>query len=136
MYTLNIPDELLHRAEEIARDTSRPVEDILLNQLNGLFIHSLPPDERAELNALDALSDDTLWPIARERLPIDVSERIAVLMELNSDGSIDDAEFAELSDYVERDNRLTLRKARASALLTRRGYTVTMEIALPAKAES
>jgi hypothetical protein len=127
MYTLNIPDELLHRAEEIARDTERPVEDVLLRQLQGLLLPMLQADEYAELEAFDLLSDDMLWTIAREQLPVAIRERMSQLMDRNSDGGITDSEYTELRELVERGNRLTLRKARAAAVLTRRGLAVTLD---------
>jgi hypothetical protein len=57
------------------------------------------------------LSDDTLWTIAHEQMQKTLQERMSVLMTRNTRGTITDAENAELTELVERGNRLTLRKA-------------------------
>ncbi len=48
---------------------------------------SLPPDEQAELAALNNLSADTLWTIAAERMPPVQQERLSLLLALNKRGS-------------------------------------------------
>ena len=49
------------------------------------------------------------------------------LMAKNSLGTITEAEYNELSDLVERGQRLTLRKAHAMKLLMKRGYSITLD---------
>ncbi|MFN8420307.1 MAG: hypothetical protein U0528_13855 [Anaerolineae bacterium] len=116
---LNIPDEISARARQIAESTALSVEQILIDHLKTLSapIRALPPDEQAELDALQHLSDDALWTIAREQMPSDVDERAHVLMDKNSLGTITDDEYAELNKLVERANRLMLRKAEAVFIL-------------------
>ena len=65
----------------------------------------LPVDERAELQAMAYLSDDTLWTIAREQMQPGKQDRISLLMGKNSLGTISDGEFAELSVLVEGGQR-------------------------------
>ena len=123
-YTLNIPDDVYEQVRQIAEAQSQSVEQVMLEQLKAL-LPALPPDEEAELAALQQLSDDALWTIAREQLPLAVQAQMQTLMDKNSRGTISAAERAELAMLVERGQRLTLRKSEASALLTRRGYRVT-----------
>lgn len=126
-HTLIVPDEIYTRAEEIAHDTARPVDEVLLEQLRLLAdpLTALPPDEQAELTALRHLSDDALWTIAAEQMPETVQEQMQTLMDRNSQGTITEDEYAELEQLVNRGNRLMLRKAEASGLLIERGHPFT-----------
>jgi len=87
----------------------------------------LPDDEKSELKAMAYLSDDTLWTIAREQMPLSIQERMSVLMSRNTRGTITDAEYSELTELVERGNKLTLRKAKAMNYLMDRGYSVAFD---------
>ncbi len=125
-YTLTIPDDVMQTAQHIADATAQTVEGVLLQRLNAPF-PTLPPEEEAELAALDYLSDDALWTIARERLPKSILEHMETLMQANTDGSLSSEQHAKLENLVERGNRLTQRKAKAAALLTRHGHRVTLQ---------
>lgn len=60
-YTLTIPDDIMTRAREIAQISAKPVEQVLIDKLqSALPVPQLPPDEEAELDALQHLSDDAL----------------------------------------------------------------------------
>ncbi len=87
----------------------------------------LPEDEEAELAALGHLSDDALWTIARERMGVEQEERLQLLMDGNSLGTLSDGEFRELGQLVDRGQKLMLRKAAAAALLTQRGFSVNQQ---------
>lgn len=128
-YMLAVPEAVYDRAREIAEATSRPVDQVLLDQLKRLSVPLpiLPPDEQAELDALRQLSDDTLWTIAREQMPQDIQNRMQILMDRNSLGTITPKEYQELEQYVERGQRLMLRKAEASGILMKRGYKFTQD---------
>jgi hypothetical protein len=126
--TLTVPDYIYDRARKIAEATSQPVEQVLQQHIVDALTEPLPElasDEQAELTALYQLSDDALWTIAREQMPIDAQSRMQELMDRNSMGRITEAERQELNVLVQRGQRLMLRKAEASAILTRRGHRVT-----------
>ena len=126
-FTLTVPEEVYSRARRIADETSRPVEQILIEHLQTLSdpLPALPPEEQEELEALKHLSDDALWTFAREQMPQDIQERMQILMDKNSRGTIGDEEYEELSHNVERGNRLMVRKAEAAHILMERGYHFT-----------
>jgi hypothetical protein len=90
-------------------------------------LSALPPEERAELDALHQLSDDALWTFARDQMPPDVETRAHELMNKNTGGLITDDEQIELEKLVERADRLMLRKAEAAAILSARGYPFTQQ---------
>ncbi len=125
--TLNVPKHIYERAQRIAESTSRSLESVILQELETAFLPPLPPDEEAELNALIHLSDDALWTIAREQMPTSRQERMQVLMDGNTKGTLTSEEHAELEQLVEQGQRRMLRKGKAAALLTERGYTVSRE---------
>lgn len=126
--TLPVPDHIYERARQIAETTNEPIETVLIRQLEEAFaepLPTLPPDEQSELDALDQLSDDALWTIAREQMPPDKQARQRVLMDKNAQGTITSPEQEELARLVQQGQRLMLRKAQAAALLTERGHRIT-----------
>lgn len=128
--TLPVPDYIYDRARRIAEGTSQSIEAVLLQQLKDAFTAPLPdlaPEEQRELEALMFLSDDALWTIAREHMPVERQARLHALMAANSQGTLDEAQRAELEALVVQGQRLSVRKAQAAALLTERGYPVTLE---------
>lgn len=126
--TLTVPDYVYDRARQVAEATAQPVEQVLRQPILEAFtepLPKLPPDEAAELAALHQLSDDALRTIAREQLPADAQVRLQSLMDRNNTGTITEVEYQELEALVERGQRLMVRKAEASAILTRRGHRIT-----------
>lgn len=127
-YTLTIPEEIYSRVLQIAEEASQAVDEVMIEYLKRLsHLPQLPPDEEAELAALKQLSDDALWTIAREQMPVDSQVQMQTLMDKNSLGTITPSEYAELEILVERGQRLMVRKSEAAALLTQRGYKVTSQ---------
>lgn len=133
-YTVSIPEKLYDKARRVAEQTAQPVDEVILARLEQSFesILDLPDDEQAELRALVYLSDDALWTIAREQMSAAKQERMQILMDKNSRGTITDEEHSELGQFVEHGHRLTLRKAEAMKQLLNRGYTITLDDLNPA----
>jgi hypothetical protein len=128
--TLTVPDEVYDQALEIAEATDQPIEDVLVQYLEESFMNPLarlPRDEQSELNALQFLSEDALWTIAREQMPQQRQDRMKGLMDRNTKGTITPEEYKELEQLVEQGQRLMLRKATASGILMDRGHRVTFE---------
>ncbi|MBI3326873.1 MAG: hypothetical protein HYZ81_09245 [Nitrospinae bacterium] len=128
--TLPVPDYIYDRARQIAVGTAQSIEAVLLQQLEDAFaepLPALPPEEQRELEALAHLSDEALWTIAREHMAQERQARLHVLMDANSQGTLDQAQRAELEALVAQGQRLSVRKAQAAAMLTERGYRVTIE---------
>lgn len=125
--TLQIPEHIYERAQQVAENTDQPLEAVFLHELENAFLPPLPEDEEAELSALNYLSDEALWTIAREQMPSPRQERMQGLMDGNTKGTLSEAEYQELEHLVEQGQKLMLRKGKAAALLTERGYTVRRE---------
>jgi len=121
---LQVPDYVYDRASRIGQEIAQSVEVVLFCQLVDSFsdsLRTLPSDEQAGLATLQSLSDNTLWMIAAERTLPFQQERLSLLLALNKRGLLSDAEQVELDDLIQRGDRLTPRKAEATALLTHRG---------------
>ncbi len=125
-YILTVPDDVVYRARQLAEQSQRPVDRILIEHLRTLpvVLPTLPEDEEAELAALIHLTDDTLWTIAQEQMSSENQERLQLLMDRHLLG-LATAERDELAQLVERSERLMLRKSMAAALLAERGYSVS-----------
>lgn len=122
-YTLTVPEDVYDLAQQIADERSQPVDRVLIDYLRTLSpspLPVLPEDEEAELAALRHLSDDALWMIAREQMPIDLQEQVQDLMDRNTLGTITPDALAELEGLIERGQRLMVRKSEAMALLVGR----------------
>jgi hypothetical protein len=133
-YTISIPNSLYEKAQRLARQTSQSVDDIICTWLEDALdqpMLDLPSDERAELHAMSYLSTEALWTIAREQMHPDLQHSMSQLMDKNSQGTITEDEFRDLSELVERGLRLTLRKSQAMKLLLDRGYSLSLDILKP-----
>ena len=126
-YTLTIPSDLYKRAEKIAQITTRPVSEILLEQIR-LWSDNMPlldEGEEGELQALKYLSDDALRTIASETMSSELKATMQALMDKHHAGTISTDEHAKLSQLVERSERMMLRKSEATALLSQRGFNIS-----------
>ncbi len=134
-YTISIPNTLYEKAQRLAKQTSQSVDDVICTRLEGALdqpMLDISTDERAELQAMSYLSTDALWTIAREQIQPELQETMSKLMDKNSKGTITEDEFRELSELIERGQRLTLRKSQAMKLLLDRGYSVSLDELKPA----
>jgi hypothetical protein len=134
-YTISIPDTLYEKAQRVAKQHSQSVDKVICTRLEGALdqpMLDLPTDERDELQAMSYLSDDALWTIAREQMQPELQDSMSQLMNKNSEGTITEDEFRDLSDLVARGQRLTLRKSQAMKLLLDRGYAISLDALKPA----
>ena len=128
--TLPVPEDIYDRAQQVAAGTAQSVEAMLLQHLQAAFmapLPALPLDEQRALEALTPLSDEALWTLARAQMAQDKQARMQVLMDANSQGTLDEAQRAEWETLVAQGQRLHVRKAQAAALLTERGHRVTIQ---------
>lgn len=136
-YTITIPDSLYQKAQQIAQQKSLSVDEVIRIGLEGAFdepLIDLPDDEQAELKAMAYLSDDALFNMMREQMQRAKQERMSLLMDKNTRGTINDEEYSELAALVEDGQRLTLRKATAMNILLDRGHRVTLDDLRPEEA--
>ena len=121
--TLHLPDTVMRRAQQAAHALQRPLEEVLTTVLAASLpnIDDAPPEMQAELNRMTWLSDQELWSIARAGLPEEDQRRLRRLTELLSQRPLTEEEQTGLDALRQEYGRVTLRKARAYALLSLRG---------------
>jgi len=124
---LTLPEPLYERVKETAEVVGRSLEQVLTQSI----ALSLPPLEtdlplalRSEMASLSLLGDGELWAIARDMMDEQQQTALQVLAEAQKHRSLTPSEQSELTQLMDRAERVMLRKAEAYRLLARRGYTV------------
>jgi hypothetical protein len=117
--TINLPDALAERVGGAARAVHRPLEEVLTAMLDGVVpsLDDVPEDMRAELVEMTWWDDARLMEAADATMPEDQAR----MVELSTSGSSSPAQQEALEDLRTDYGRITLRKARATALLSIRG---------------
>ena len=115
--TLELPDALAERAGGAARAMHRPLEDVLTAMLDGALpaLADVPADMQAELLEMTWWDDATLMATADETLSEGQQLHLA---QLSATAPLSDAQREELEALRAEYGKLTLRKARAMALLS------------------
>lgn len=115
--TLNLPDELYRRAQQLAARSGREVADILTATLAA----TLPNDTNEPPKRVEQLDDREILALAESQMNERLEARMSVLLEEQQAGTLDDAEAFELSLLLYRYQEGSLRKAEALAEAVRRG---------------
>jgi hypothetical protein len=126
--TLNLPEPLLTRFEAQAQASARTVNEVVVEAL----VRSAPPaievelplPLQQELKAMENLSDEALWAIARSVMNHDKLAFYDLLLERHQDRTIT-PEGLQLLEQLRTDaDQLMARKAHAYALLKTRGHAI------------
>ena len=127
---LQIPPEILERAQQIANASNRSVEDVLLDGLTLLFgtlaDAGITPDE------LKKYTDEQLWAVVYQRLAWPQDTRLRELVALGKQGLLSDDEKAEMERLIDLVDRLMLLRSQALLLLKQRGHNVEKRLELGA----
>ena len=121
--TLSLPEAVMRRARRTAEAARRPLEDVLTATLVAALpeVEGAPADMQEELARMTWLDEQTLWAIAQSSLSARKQEQLAYLAELQTQRTLAAAKIADLESLRQEYGRITLRKARAYALLSMRG---------------
>jgi hypothetical protein len=125
--TLQLPEEIHHRLEQVAQSTHQPLESVVFQTIQGNLppsVEDAPADMRDELSALQDATDQSLWAIAKEPLPKEKWRRHQKLLHKNSSPGLKNAEREALGQLRSLTDRLVLRRSFALALLKWRGHTL------------
>ena len=118
--TLQLPETLYDRLRRRARDSHRSVEDEILVAVETAVPEDeerLPPEWARVLSDLEEMDDDELWKAARERLPIEISERLESLHFKQRDEGLTASEGETLRELLDR-SELTRRSCSKDAAMT------------------
>jgi hypothetical protein len=88
--------------------------------------NNVPDEFQIDLAALDRMEDEALWKIAQSRKTLADIERYNMLLDRHQEGTLTDAERAELTALRTEADCFMLRKAQAAALLRWRGHHVPL----------
>ena len=126
--TVTVPEDIYTQLEAQARSSARSVDDVVAQTLTrGLPPapeRDLPVAIQAELSAMEHLSDEALWAIARSTANDDKIALYDLLIERQRSGSLTTEGRKVLTQLREEADALMVRKAQAYAILDSRGYTL------------
>ena len=118
---LDLPDELVERAEYLARLSQRRVDDVLADRLSFLLPPLDVPSGQLDYSSVSDLSDDQVLALAQSQMDPVQNARLRQLQEKRERGSLSPAEQAELLSLWQIYEVGSLRKAEALAEAVRRG---------------
>ncbi len=127
---LEIPSAVYERALEIASESNRSVESVLLDGLTLLF-GSLP-DMQTMPDALKDYDDQKLWAVVHQRLAWPQDTRLRELIGLGKQGQITDEELAEMERLISLVDHQMFLRSEALLLLKQRGHDIEMQLKLGA----
>jgi hypothetical protein len=121
--TLHLPEVLAERVKRAANVLQRPWEEVIVSVLAAALpdVEDAPADMRAELARMTWLSDQELWAIANSAMAEEQQQQIRHLARLQAERRLTQEEQDALDALRQEYGRVTLRKARAYALLSLRG---------------
>ncbi len=126
--TVTVPEDVYTQLETQARSSARSVDDLVAQTLARGLPPAAEPDlplaVQAELNAMEQLSDEALWAIARSTANDDKIALYDLLIARQNDGSLTAEGRRVLTQLREESDALMVRKAHAYAILRHRGYTL------------
>lgn len=102
--TLDLPDEILARLRRTARGMNQPLEEALVKIVEAATpsLDKVPLEYRAELEAMEDLSDEDLWQIAKSRLGPARERRLAKLLHKIQHEDVTDGEAQALTELHSR----------------------------------
>jgi hypothetical protein len=124
--TVELPDDVYERVRRAAKGMKQPVGKALVNIVRAATpsLEKVPPEYRAELEAMEDLGDDELWKIAGTELAPAKQRRLARLLDKNQRDELTDRERRTLTGLRADADRLMLRRSYAYLLLKYRGHRI------------
>ncbi|MCI0714163.1 MAG: hypothetical protein L0154_28665 [Chloroflexi bacterium] len=127
---LQLPPEIYERAKQIATESNRSVESVLLDGLALLFGEL--PDTSLSPDQLQTFSDEQLWAVVYQRLAWLQDTRLRELIELGKQGQLDPDEKAEMERLIDLVDHQMLLRSEALLLLKQRGHDIETKLKLGA----
>jgi hypothetical protein len=123
---VELPESVFQRVERAARGLKQPIQQAMVKIVEaGLpSLAKVPPQYRSELEALEAMSDEELWEIARTEMPAAQQRQLDYLLGKNQAEGLTEAEQQLLDQLHAEANRLMLRKSYAYVILKWRGCQI------------
>lgn len=133
--TIEVPEELYTQLEQRAHAAAQSVDAVVIRTLASSLPPAPEPDlpqaVQDELAAMEHLSDEALWAIARSTMNSDSLALYDVLRDRKEEGSLTPEGQQWLARLTLDADALALRKAHAYALLKSRGHQLPTLAELP-----
>jgi hypothetical protein len=123
--TLDLPEDLYERVRQVAEQSHRPLERVLVESLRLLFV--LPPtstDVAIILAAMPSYSDAQLWAVVYQRLAWPQSQRLHELSAKNKREELTEDEQSDLEYLITLNDHAMLLRSEALLLLKNRGHDI------------
>jgi hypothetical protein len=121
--TLDLPEDLYERVRQVAEQSQRPLERVLVESIRLLFV--LPPtatDVATILAAMPSYSDAQLWAVVYQRLAWPQSQRLHELSAKNKREELPENEQSDLEYLLTLNDHAMLLRSEALLLLQNRGH--------------
>lgn len=128
---LQIPFSIYERVRQIAKNSDRPIESILLDSLVLLF-GELPAVDELTPQRMATFTDEQLWAIVHHDLAWPQDARLRELTALGKSGQLTDLELTEIDMLIDRVDRTVFLRSQALLLLKQRGHDVEQRLKLGA----
>jgi hypothetical protein len=125
--TVQLPKQVYRRLQRAAEISGKPIAEIAAQSLQENLpplLDVIPSKFRADLQAMEPLSDDQLWQIARHQVDAKDQRRYRRLAKKSRLGPLTDRERQALSELRTLIDTVMFRKAYAYLLLKWRGHRV------------
>lgn len=123
--TLDLPDDLYEHVRQVAVQSQRPLERVVIESLRLLFVPpSTSADVTTSLAALPNYSDEQLWAVVYQHLAWPQSQRLHTLSIQNKLGRLTESEHHELEDLLALNDRTMLLRSEALLILKSRGHNI------------
>lgn len=119
---LELPEKILARVVQIADDSERSVESVLVDGLSLLFGDL--SDGKVSLESLAGYTDEQLWAVVHQRLAWPQDTRLRELAALGDHGKITVEELEEMDALIALVDQQMLLRSEALLLLKRRGHDI------------
>jgi hypothetical protein len=125
--TIDLPEPVYRQLAQLARETNRSVNDLLLDTLSTMATEAddLPPQARLSMVRMTLMSDDDLFRAAKTTLLPEQHQRLEELhLKAQSEGlSAEERQEEQALLALYHDTMLI--RAQAAVLLAQRGYDVS-----------
>lgn len=123
---VDLPEPIYQQVAERAELAHVSVADELINTLTAAYSRDrITPKTQETLLQLDFLSDEELWNAARLQISTEIHAQMEALLEKRQIGGLTAAEQKESDRLVAYTDHVMLVRAKAAALLHRRGQDVS-----------
>jgi hypothetical protein len=119
--TLDVPDDIYRRAQDLALVAGREIREVLSEALALSLAPVVLAPESGDLTSVRHLSDEQVLALCELQLPPEQDQRLSELLDRQQAGLMSEVERPELSGLMQTYQLKLLRKAQALREAVQRG---------------